>query len=412
MFILKNISGNNYIKVEGKSVFFDSVLLEDLLKEFKTPILLFLENRIRHNIDTFTEALKTTFQKFKCFYSYKANYLQKICEIVHSKDIGAELISNLELNLALKLNLPGKEIILGGPLLSKEIIRSALLSGVCNIAIYNLEDLKVLDALSKQLKKPVNVFLRVSNEKYTSHLGVNLNKANLSELKKVNESDNFLNIDSILSHYGTQMNSAFQFDKNTQLIVNNIKLLDKIGIKIQNLNFGGGFPEAAVMDKNNLVKIFTTINKTLTSYNLKYENIMFEPGRYFVGDAGVFVSKVVNLSQNRTLFLNVGNHICPKFSKSSFRFYNASKIDQPHKYKTTIAGIIPTDQDILAKNYFFTQITDKDDIVIITNSGAYTLTFSNRFPYALPKIILIKEDSYRVIFNPDEDLDFSLSKNM
>ena len=99
---------------------------------------------------------------------------------------------------------------------------------------------------------------------------------------------------------------------------------------------------------------------------------------------------------------------CPKFAKCSLRFYNASQINSPHKYKTSIGGIIPTDQDVLAKNYFFTKEFNEEEIVLITNVGAYTLTFSNRFPYGLPNIFLVKNKDVEQIFNTVIDHDFSL----
>ncbi|MFX1434347.1 MAG: hypothetical protein ACFFB1_11280, partial [Promethearchaeota archaeon] len=110
----------------------------------------------------------------------------------------------------------------------------------------------------------------------------------------------------------------------------------------------------------------------------------------------------------RWIFLDIGNHICPKFAKCSLRFYNASQINSPHKYKTSIGGIIPTDQDVLAKDYFFTKEFNEEEIVLITNVGAYTLTFSNRFPYGLPNIFLVKNKDIEQIFNTVIDHDFSL----
>ncbi|MHA2473321.1 MAG: hypothetical protein ACXAES_08815, partial [Promethearchaeota archaeon] len=101
--------------------------------------------------------------------------------------------------------------------------------------------------------------------------------------------------------------------------------------------------------------------------------------------------------------------ICPKFARCSLRFYNATQINNPHKFKTSIAGIVPTDQDVLAKNYFFTKDPKKEDKVIITNTGAYCLTFSNRFPYPLPEIVLIEGRDIKTIFDPQIDKDFSIA---
>ena len=77
--------------------------------------------------------------------------------------------------------------------------------------------------------------------------------------------------------------------------------------------------------------------------------------------------------------------------------------------QASIAGIVPTDQDVLAKNYFFTKHIRVGDLVLITNTGAYCLTFSNRFPYSLPIILLVTDDKFRQIFNPDIDKDISIN---
>ena len=110
----------------------------------------------------------------------------------------------------------------------------------------------------------------------------------------------------------------------------------------------------------------------------------------------------------RALVILLATNICPKFARCSLRFYNASVINAPHKYKTSIAGIVPTDQDVLVKDYFFTKRINVDDLILITNVGAYSLTFSNRFPYALPSIFKIKGSEFTKIFDPIEDKDFSI----
>ena len=64
---------------------------------------------------------------------------------------------------------------------------------------------------------------------------------------------------------------------------------------------------------------------------------------------------------------------------------------------------------MLAKDYFFTHDLKEGDLVVITNVGAYNLTFSNRFPYILPNIILVKGTDAINIFNPSENHDFSIN---
>ena len=204
------------------------------------------------------------------------------------------------------------------------------------------------------------------------------------------------------------MNNVDQFEKNTISLVNNLNLLLKHDISIKNINLGGGFPEATVMPPLKLKDIALNVKTILDKSGINYNSISFEPGRYFVGDSGMFVTKIVNVNEDRWIFLNIGNHICPKFARCSLRFYNASQINEPHKYKTSIAGIVPTDQDVLAKNYFFTKNLKEQEYVLVTNTGAYCLTFSNRFPYPLPKIVLVKDENCTSIFDPILNEDFSL----
>ncbi|MCK4779638.1 MAG: hypothetical protein KAT57_05595 [Candidatus Lokiarchaeota archaeon] len=94
---MKNISGNPLLQKEGGKIFIDKVHLDEIFDGFKTPLLIFLENRIRTNIKTFLNVFRSEFENFQCFYSFKANFLSEICKIVLSEGIGAEIIGLPEL---------------------------------------------------------------------------------------------------------------------------------------------------------------------------------------------------------------------------------------------------------------------------------------------------------------------------
>jgi diaminopimelate decarboxylase len=252
------------------------------------------------------------------------------------------------------------------------------------------------------------ICLRVNSQKYASKLGIILNDENITKLKSRINDCHHIKIKTLLSHYTTQMNNSDQFKKNIRNIAENLIKLSHNGIYIDNINLGGGFPEATVMPQKQLKKIALDMKMTIEKYDINYKQIYFEPGRYFVGDAGLFLAKIIKVGDGRWIFLNIGNHICPKFARCSLRFYNADRIEEAHKYKVSILGNIPTDQDVLAKDYFFTEKLNEGDKVIITNAGAYTLTFSNRFPYSLPNIFLVKDNKITQIFSPSLNHDFSL----
>jgi len=405
---LKKISGNPYLNKKEGALLIDNVLLNEILKTYSTPLMIFLENRVRNNINTFRKVFKSIFNNFQCFYSFKANFLPEICNIVQSEGLGAELIGLPELKLALKLEFPPNKIIVGGPYLPQDLIEKCVQEKIKEIVVYNINDLIKIDSIAKRSNIIQDICLRIKTQKYGSKLGILLNQSNVIKLKKIINKCENLRITTLLSHYSTQMNNFELFKKNINTLLDNTKILSDAGIKIENLNLGGGFPEAVIMPENQLKEIAAKIKSIISKHELNFNNIYFEPGRYFVGDAGLLIATIIKVTDDRWIFLNIGNHICPKFAKSSLRYYNATRIGEPHKFKTSIAGIVPTDQDVLAKDYFFTSDLKEGDVVIVTNVGAYNLTFSNRFPYLLPNIILVKDKTVTNIFNPLVNYDFSI----
>lgn len=402
------IAGNKYLLKKDNLITFDSVSLRTLLEEAKTPLMVLLENKIRDNIQTFNKIFNSVFGNYQGFYSFKANFLPEVCRIIQSEGIGAEIVGIPELNLALRLGYPSDKIIAGGPYLPDEFIEKCVINEVREIIIYNINDIKRVNEISEKYGKSQNLCLRINSQKFGSKLGIILDAKTLSNLKKLLQDCENVCLKTILSHRATQMNNFEQFRINLDNVAQAYNQLGNSGIKIENINLGGGFPEAVVIPEKQLKKIALNLKEHMELLEINVNQIYFEPGRYFVGDAGIFLTEIIKITDDRWIFLNIGNNICPKFARCSLRFYNASKIDASHKFKTSIAGIIPTDQDILVKDYFFTQSLDEGDIIIITNVGAYTLTFSNRFPYSLPPIILVSGTNVKKIFDPIIDRDFSL----
>jgi len=84
----------------------------------------------------------------------------------------------------------------------------------------------------------------------------------------------------------------------------------------------------------------------------------------------------------------------PTFAKNPLRFYNIdSKLNKYNK-PIDIYGIVLSNNDIIAKNYNFTPHINIGDNILAINCGAYSHTFSIRFPYKTPDIIIIDGDNF------------------
>ena len=100
---MKNISGNPYLINKNGKILIDSIPLGKIIEKYETPLLIFLEKRIRDNIKSFTRIFNEEFESFQCYYSLKANYIPEICKIVYSEGIGVKEVGLPELKLALRL---------------------------------------------------------------------------------------------------------------------------------------------------------------------------------------------------------------------------------------------------------------------------------------------------------------------
>ncbi|MHA1297528.1 MAG: hypothetical protein ACTSPH_13100, partial [Promethearchaeota archaeon] len=198
---------------------------------------------------TFTSTIPNT----ECFYSVKANFLPKVIKVIAGKGIGVEIVGEPELDLVLKLSIPGFKIICGGPYLTESLIEKCLQSDIKEVIAYNLFDLKRINYFAKKYRKIQKICLRINSQKYNSNLGISFNDQNIKILKRYIKKFQNIKIETILSHYTTQMNSLELFKRNCNSIINALKLLKDNGIHVKNVNLGGGFPEAAIMTKNQLV---------------------------------------------------------------------------------------------------------------------------------------------------------------
>ena len=215
---MKKISGNPYLHKKEDKIIIDQTTFDKIVNTSELPIMLFLENRIRENIRTFNEVFKKIFNNYQGFYSFKANFLPEVCEIIRSEGLGAELVGLLELQLASKLGFLSNKLIIGGPYLSNELIEDSVKNNVKEIIVYNLSDFERINKIARKFKNIQKICLRINSQKYKSKLGVELDERNLKHLANLINSCKSVKLTTILSHYTTQMNNVEQYEKNISVV--------------------------------------------------------------------------------------------------------------------------------------------------------------------------------------------------
>ncbi|MHA1765025.1 MAG: diaminopimelate decarboxylase family protein [Promethearchaeota archaeon] len=390
------ISGNQILTIRNeRDLYVDGIKIQDLLNHYKTPFFIYSENKIRMNCKQFRNSLSQYFKNFRIYYSYKSNPFLEICQIIHSESIGAEVVSTIELNNALSLNLPSNEIIVGTPYLTKELLNLIFSNGIDEVGCWTLSQLENIISASKEKGKFPKITIRIKPNAYKKTLGFNITKNNVNEIiTLLNNSE--IKLKGLHSHLSTQLMDKKLYLSNLELILKACELFEKMGVKtIKEFNLGGGFPEASVLKADQMDEIFASLHDLLSERGFSNIKIVFEPGRYLVADAGMVLCKVIDSFmefKEKWIRLNIGNNFLPRSSKANYKFFCVNKIDQKNAERINILGNLPSDTDFFTKNYLTVKNIVKDDIILVTNAGAYTQAWATRFPYPEPEHVLINKN--------------------
>ena len=196
------------------------------------------------------------------------------------------------------------------------------------------------------------------------------------------EKENKISIDGIHVHSGSDISNINSFIKGAKTVFN-LALLFK---NIKFIDLGGGFKVPyfkgdTYTDMEELgKKISVEFNNFKKKYNKDLE-LIFEPGKYLVSEAGYFLTKVNYVKEgtkNKFAQINSGfNHfIRPALYNSYHEIENISNPSNKRE-KYSVVGYI-CENDTFAKDRNISKIK-KGDILCFNNAGAYGFSMSSNY---------------------------------
>ena len=243
----------NFLDIRDNQLYFNGISAVALAREFGTPLFIFSEDRIRHNISRLKRAEFAIGCPLKVCYAAKANSTMGILRAV--KDAGSDLEVNSggELWKALEIGFTGDQIIFNGT--SKEVweIENAINAGIYAIQVDSLYELSLIEETAKRLGRSANVSLRLVPEiesdthsglqtaLVTSKFGMMPDEA-FSAFRDHKDSRH-LNLCGIHLHVGSQNPDPIVYTQALAMLFDNlVKINSETGIRLKHINIGGGFP--------------------------------------------------------------------------------------------------------------------------------------------------------------------------
>ncbi len=134
--------------------------LLSLAEEFGGAFYLLDSRQFQANYERLSDEFKKIYGNFNIAYSYKTNYTPKLCKIVNDNGGYAEVVSDMEAEVALRAGVQPTRIIWNGPIKNTDKVNELLLKG----ATVNLDSVYELDNIvslaEKHLETTLNVGIR------------------------------------------------------------------------------------------------------------------------------------------------------------------------------------------------------------------------------------------------------------
>ena len=236
----------------------------------------------------------------------KANNNLSLLKRLSALGSGAVLVSGNELKLALTAGFDLKRTILNGNGKTLEELNLAVEHGVL-INIDSEFDLKHIQQTAKQLDTPANVLIRinpdvdpevhpyVSTGMKNSKFGIRNERLNwfLDEIR----TDKLLNLVGVHCHLGSTIKKVRIFRDATKIMFDFIRSIQAEGFAAHYLNIGGGLGidyERTGKDIPSPTDLIDSIRELLTDD----VTLIIEPGRSIIGNAAVFVNRVIGVKTN------------------------------------------------------------------------------------------------------------------
>ncbi|MFG1460908.1 MAG: diaminopimelate decarboxylase [Thermoplasmataceae archaeon] len=186
-----------------------------------------------------------------------------------------------------------------------------------------------------------------------------------------------------------------------------VHIADLSGVKFEYLDIGGGFGVPYKPDDNELdidltaEIIFNSISKEFSASGLDTPEIVMEPGRYIVANAGILLGTVHDVKCQEVNYVgtDIGMNILirPALYGAYHHIVIANKINDEATFPCEITGQICENTDRIGREMTFPK-PHPGDIVAVFNAGAYVRSMASNYNgRGLPQEVLFDERSDMVI---------------
>lgn len=385
----------------------DKQIIKKLQAEYGEAFYLLDSAQFRKNYAELKAAFNGIYPNWNIAYSYKTNYTPKLCKIVNELGGYAEVVSEMELEIAKRVGCKMDRVIWNGPIKNVPIMEQFLLDGgTINIdCIEELEQIK--DIHNRHADKLINVGIRCNyevNDGVVSRFGFDIDGEEFMEAVKfatITPNVKFINFQC---HFAKRQIAYWPARAKGM-----VDLIDRLGIIPERIDIGGGlFGKMADSLKAQFsceIPDYQAYAKAAAQVFADYfkdkdvkPELLIEPGSAVVGDCMKFVGTVKTIKNVRGKWIAtvLGSQKNISMTGINPPMEVIAMGGEQKEYKDLdFVGFTCIEGDVLYHNY--TGKLAHQDVIVISNCGSYSLVMKP--PFILPNfpVLDISEGKTEVI---------------
>jgi len=369
----------------------EDVSLVALAEQYGTPLYVYSRGCIEQRFRLFTQALQVAPEQV-C-YAVKANSSLAVLQVLADLGAGFDVVSGGELARVQHAGGALERVVFSGVGKTPQELHQALDGNIRFMNVESLAELDMLSAIAREHRRVVPVSLRINPDIDAAthpHITTGLKQHKfgmqpeqaLAAYRHV-AAAKWLAPAGIAFHIGSQIFSTEPYLKAARRIVEMVAELSVAGIELRFIDMGGGFGvalEADGMDFD-VVRLGAELEGLLPGQRSR---LLFEPGRFIVGPAGILLTRVLHVKENAGRHYTVVDAAMNDFLRPSM--YDAchetvpvvqSSGLPPGEFRTDVVGPVCETGDFLAKSRNI--VLQSGDLVAIRDAGAYGFVMSSNY---------------------------------
>ena len=409
------------INTEGHLTF-AGVDTVELAKEYKTPLYVLDEQRIREKCRTYISAMKKYFgEGSQPLYASKALSFKEIYRIVNDENMSVDVVSGGEIYTAKEAGFPMERVYFHGNNKTDDEIAFAMDCGVGHFMADCREELCAISRIAGEKGITQKIIMRltpgidthtyeaVRTGQVDSKFGSAIETGQAAEMVKFALSLPNILLEGFHCHVGSQVFDGQTFCDSADIMLDFISHIKKeLGYEVSTLNLGGGFGVRYVESdphldiEKTIGEISSHIKEKCAALNINMPKILMEPGRSIVADAGITLYSVGSVKTitgyKSYVAVDGGMTDNPRYAlySSLYSALIANKAQEKADFKCTIAGKCCESGDLIAEDIEL-QSCEKGDTLAVLTTGAYNYSMAsnyNRIPR--PPIVILKDGKSRI----------------